>query len=219
MTTAREQALALHDRYQNHFAGVRANTHLSAEGKLQHLAPAYLEYRDQLAKIASDDAWRKQQRQTELTRTAFGVPKDPIQAMSYRDALGRADQIDDPSIAKYKIADAIETGDTLMAQALAKTATDKGWHDAVQTYLDAVPTAAQAVTQLSELQAHLNDPQQIFSDSAHFMPQRPAELERVHDSQLVAIANPDAPDAREQAGSDFQAAMLGALTHPAPAGL
>lgn len=218
MTTAREQALALHERYQKHFAGISGNAHLSPEGKVQQLAPAYADYRDQLAKLASDDAWRKQQRQTELTRTAFGVPKDPIQAMSYRDALARADLIDDPRIAKHKIADALETGDTLMAQALAKTATDKGWPDTVQTYLDAVPSAAQAVTQLSELQAHLGDLQQHLQDSAHFTPQRPAELAQVHDNQIDAIAHPDAPSAHEQAATDFAAAIQGGLTHPAPSG-
>ncbi|WP_375481232.1 hypothetical protein [uncultured Jatrophihabitans sp.] len=216
MTSAREQAQALHERFQGQFAQISADGRLSQQGKVERMAPVYLEYRDALAKVSGDDAWRKQQRVKELTRTAFGVPSDPIQAMSYRDALSRAEGIDDPAVAKYKLASALETGDTLMAQAFAKVASDNGWSEPLRDYMAAVPSTGQALTQLGELQANLNDPQQRFMDVAHFSPSRPAELDRVSDPELQAIVAPDGPTAQEQAATDFSAWVQKSLSNPEP---
>ena len=137
--------------------------------------------------------------------------------MSYRDALGRAEQIDDPSVATYKLQDALETGDVLMAKAIAKKATDSGWLDTLDTYTAATPQARAALSELTELQAYENSPQRMFMDAAHFQPHVPTELTGMHDYQIERIANPDLPDAFDAGAADFAAAIQGALSpqHPA----
>ena len=132
-------------------------------------------------------------RVSELTRTAFGVPSDPIAAMSYRDALGRAEQIDNPQIAAMKLTQSIETGDTLMAQALARHASESGWNSVLEQYTAATPSAGRALTQLAEIQRDQSSVQNIFMDAAHFMVQKPAELSKLQDYQIEALATETQP--------------------------
>jgi hypothetical protein len=216
VTTPREQALALHEQYGAHFDRIRGNTALSDEGKRQQLAPAYVDYRNKLNQIAENATATTARRKTDLIRSAFGIPTDPIAAMSYRDALGRADEIDDPSVATYKLHDALETGDVLMAKAIAKKAADTGWADTLDVYTAATPQAGAALTALSQLQAYENSPQRMFMDAAHFQPQPPPELAGMQDWQIDSLANPDGPDAHEASVADFAAALQGVLATQQP---
>ena len=104
---------------------IRKNPDLSDVAKRKQIAAAYTETQRRLAahKASSDAA--AADRVTRLTRTAFGAPSDPVQAMSYRQAQQIAEGITDPTTAHAKLTAAMAEGDNLMAQALARHATDR----------------------------------------------------------------------------------------------
>lgn len=185
---AHAKADALHTRHHADVERIRANTRLSDVGKMQAIAGSYAAYRDGLAAMQADKQANTQRRAGQLTRSAFGVPTDPIQAMSYRDALARAEQIDSGQMAAWKLGEALETGDTLMAQAIARHGSQQGWNDVVNTYTAARPDVGTALGELSQIQTQQGDMQAKFFDAAYFSPQRPAELNKLDDYKIDELA-------------------------------
>lgn len=191
MTGPHDRALEIHNRYRSTFDSISNNSDLSDDGKIRRLAPAYVAYRDELARLQSDTQAATAHRVQSLSRAAFGVPTDPIAAMSYRDALGRAEQIDDPRVAEMKLRQALETGDDLMAQAVARHASESGWNDVLDSYLSVKPAAGQAMQELQQIQAQEANLQAKFMSAAHYMPSKPSELSRMQEHQIEALASTD----------------------------
>lgn len=187
MATPREQAVQLHEQFNSRAASIRSDAQLSDQGKVERLAAVFVPYRDALSKIATDSQAAQEQRRVSLVRTAFGVPTDPIQAMSYRDAQGRAEQITDPNIAAAKLTQAVETGDELFAKALGQRANEMGWLPVLQQYMAASPAAGRSLEELSQMQTGVAN---SIVDAFHYAPQKPPELSRYSDYELDAMVNP-----------------------------
>lgn len=182
-------AAQIHDAATKGYDRIRNDATLSPAGKQAQMAPVYRRAAQQLADLDAKSQAQVKARKTELTRAAFGVPSDPIAAMSYRDAIGRAEQIDQPRAAADRLNRALDTGDNLMAQAIAQHAAEQGWHDVLGAYTAAKPTAGDALTKLGQLQSQQQDLGNQLQRAAYFRVPKPTELDRMHDWQIESLAN------------------------------
>ncbi len=180
---AHEQAMVITDAHAAAVEKIRANRTLSHEGRQVAMAPVYARAKSQLGDLQAQTEADQAARVVTLHRQAFGVPADPIAAMSYRDAQGRAAAIDDPNMADHLMQRALLTGDELMAKALAQHAADRGWPAVLNRYLDVHPEAAAALTELANTGGLRS-----FVDVAHYFLPKPIELAAMQDHQIAALA-------------------------------
>lgn len=171
-----------------HYKRVHADENLSREGKIRALAPVYVKAKHQLAAIDVQSQQRREARRVELTRSLFGTPNDPAGVLSFRDAQARAEGIEDPVIAEYRLRRAIDGGDQMMARALAQHGAEMGWNTVVDTYTTLVPSAGETLQQLAEIQEQQNSPVHGLARAPYFSLPKPSELDGLQDFQIESIA-------------------------------
>lgn len=185
MSTAHDKALAVREDAEKKFDQIRADATLSRLGRQRAMAPILLDVRRQIEHIAWQSKVYREQRVQELQRSAFGVAgKDPMSVLSHRDAVDRATAIADPGHALKLLERALADGDTDMARAIARNATEMGWPVVLDTYTTAVPEAGQAIAELSSLNYTVDH---ALQDGAYFRVDPPEELERHDDHDLQQI--------------------------------
>lgn len=175
-------ALAINEAHTAAIDKVRANNALSPAGKAAALAPHYLRARADMAKLQEQTAAATAKHVQSLHKAAFGAPTGAVEGMSYRDALGRADAIDDPAMAAHLMERAQRGGDALMARALGQRAADMGWSVVLAKYVDANPAAGAALTELAARSAGAM--MQQLADAAHFHVAKPSELAGLQDHEI-----------------------------------
>lgn len=163
-------------------AKVRANGTLSPAGKAAAMAPHYLRAKADMAALQAQTATDTAAHVAKLHRAAFGAPAGVVEAMSFRDAVGRADAIDDPTLANHLLQRAMRSGDELQARALAQRAHEMGWSVVLSHYLDVHPDAAAA---LNEIAARSTGAlMQNLSDAGHYFVPMPNELAHLQDHEI-----------------------------------
>jgi hypothetical protein len=165
---------------------IRKDNRLSDAGKAARIAPVYVSTKQKLADLAAQHQADRQARVRTLQRQVFGdVSGDPVAAMSRRDAVGRAAEINDPGTAQRAMQQALSIGDTALAQALAQHAASMGWSGALDEYLNEFPNARGA---LEELHSLAPSPNRAMLDAAATYHPRPPELARMSDTQIEQLA-------------------------------
>lgn len=177
---------------------IRKDVTLSDDGRRRQLAKVTLATRQQLddlkAKFNAD-------REGNLDRAAkrlFGPPvsysspeANAALKASYRDAIARADAIQDRTEAERIFRLAGDTGDEVMMRALAATAVRRGWRDIVGAYGQTDPHWLQDLGELEELEAEANrGPTTKMAESMGFSFAAPSEL---HGVDVDRAARDDTP--------------------------
>ena len=148
--SAEEQAAAVRQQFDSTAARIRASSSLTRDGKLQQLARAHAAAKEALAQLQQDaQAQAVADRQT-WSRQAFAVDAaGPHSAVSARDAFARAATVTDPADAAKLLRQAEQSGDEVLARAVAHHAHDNAWDDVVTTYAANRPAAAGAIGNLA----------------------------------------------------------------------
>lgn len=179
-----QRALDIAATHDAAIAKVRADSSLSPDGRAAAMAPHYLRAKTDMAKLQEQTAQDTAQHVARLHRQAFGAPNGAVESMSYRDAVGRADAVNDPSLAAHLMERAMRMGDELQARALAQRASEMGWHRVLSTYTDTHPDAAAALTELAARSTGAM--MQGLADAGHYYVPKPNELAHLQDHEISA---------------------------------
>ena len=170
---------------------IRRNDHLSEGGKRVRIAQAYVDAKDAMTAALGDLEFGVAQQRRALELAAFSPQSGSLtttqkvaQDASYRDALSRADQLQDQDEATALLQRAGRTGDDLLAQAVAVIAAERMWPSVLDTYAAEHPSHADAVGQLIDLNRTERDPNWQVSRSMHVSLSRPDELAGIPDHDL-----------------------------------
>lgn len=185
--TAAQAVTAAHD---DAVAKVRADTSLSAAGRAARLAPIHTRAKQQLAELQATAAADTAAHVTRLHRQAFGAPRDPVESLNYRDAQSRAEAINDPSVADWSMAKAIQYGDGLLARAIAARSHDMGWSGPLTRYTAVNPDAGHALNELAVRAA--GKITETMADTANYWLPAPDELAHLQPHQIDALAEQQA---------------------------
>lgn len=187
----------------------RSNGALTTEGRERALAVAYMH-----AKTAMDDLVQSWQGTSEATASVlakdlFGaVDVRGADAISLRDAGDRASQVETPEAALALLDRANNTGDEVLARAVAEHAwlqrsTFFGgpWRAVVDAY---AVTRKDVAVKLAELDAaSTDDIRANLTAGFMFILAKPAELDRHSDYRIQMIAETDLPVASRQTQADL----------------
>ncbi|MCZ4077822.1 hypothetical protein O1W68_07715 [Rhodococcus sp. H36-A4] len=138
------QAVAgIRDDYQARLSEIDASTSLTKEGRDIEAATLYLEAQQQMAKHEATYQAAVDTGRTTSARRLFGpTAADPATIMSHRDALQRADQLDNPEAATTALDRARFSNDESMIRAITLRAAHKNWDDVLTDVERAAPGTA-----------------------------------------------------------------------------
>jgi phage tail sheath gpL-like len=192
--TIRAQAASAYDQF-------RGNSDLSGTAILKGIARAYVGAKQQLDALQGQTTAQAATDLDKLISAAFGIDDlvggDPVNraavSMSYRDALDRAAATETPQGLRALFEQANETGDDLLARAVARTAWAQGIYGAgdvggeiLALYKAKRPRAAEALDTL----AQTSQIKQSALDLLAFALPLPDELRQYrHDYVIEQLAN------------------------------
>lgn len=193
---AAERAEGIRQDAERAYSSIRSMGELTPAAIRSRIAAAYLNAKAQMdaAQAAATGNYEKS-RQTALT-AAFGINDIATSAtdragvsMSYRDAQDRADQLETDTDAARLLGRANDTGDELLARAIAQRAWNMngqlggaGWGDVLDTFTATRPRAAAAIANLINLQSR--NSVSLFA----WMIAKPPEIANLSDYQIPAVA-------------------------------
>lgn len=196
-TPQQQKANKLRGEYQRLTDDIRNNRTLSEIGKRKELAILYLDYKPRMEALEAEETNIKQTRATTLRRDLFGLSgfADPNAAISYRDAMDRAANIQDEDAAMTLLNRAELSGDTSLAKAVAARAFEAGWNRVINGYADANPSSEAKFNELIDLESYGKGSAgfaQILGQAMAYSVDKPNELSGyTTDSQITALANSD----------------------------
>ncbi len=170
---------------------IRGDATLSVPGKQAGVGKVYLAAKAKMTDLESVATGQSETNRQRLMTTAFGIPNDPASAMSYRDACDRADAIQSPSQALELYNRADDTGDRLLAQAIARRAhdvsnhgmfgsADPSWGAILESYCRTRPGAGKAIADLNTLSTSRLSPANMWA----FVLPAPPEVAGFTDFQI-----------------------------------
>lgn len=191
MTTyPRDKMAAIQARLTNRTEEIRNSRRYSDQGKRTELAKLVREARTQRDELKKTYIAERETRRETLQRILFGIPGEATaeQLMIMRDSRDRAMKLKGPDDAATHLSLALQAGDRYLAQAIAMVATDKGWHEVIDTYADRAPAGTRA--SLEELADIHTGPRTSSVDNIVFRLREPEELRSFKsDSDLERLAN------------------------------
>lgn len=146
----REQIIAA---YNTKLARIEGSRSYSDHAKRVMSAKAYKEAQAAVEELAATETQQLRDRRAGLQRHMFGHAdsSDPTTLLARRGAVDRANELDDPRTAQAALQNALEQGDGILAQAIAKRANEWGWTDVLNTYADARPHFRRAAEEFNTL--------------------------------------------------------------------
>lgn len=172
--------------YEKQLEAIRADKTLSFWGKRSKIKALYEETERQIAKLRAEHEAELQRERRELQRRAFGAyhPHTATEAEirqideSYRHALDRAEQAENPTEALALLRRADLAGDEVLARAVGLVAAERGWNNVLDAVTAQGAVYADAVQELRQHMEH-DSPQAKFQRRMAFTaPSRPPELDR-----------------------------------------
>lgn len=199
MTDLTKQAEALRATFAQNVERHRGDRDASDEAKRRRIARAWHEQRTALEGLIAQADEQRTARVRELHRRLFAAPGE---AASYRDAIDRAEAIEQPDVALERFRRAAQMGDAELVRAFALVATERGWHEVVNAYTDEYPTSRADLEEMWTLR-RADDARSLLARAIAFAPApKPAEIASLGDYDIAALAEADqntsAPTASEQ---------------------
>ncbi|MET8947433.1 hypothetical protein ABZX30_28790 [Streptomyces sp. NPDC004542] len=132
---------------------IQASRSYSDHAKRVLAAKAYKEAQQAVEQLAAAETQQIRDRRAGLQRHMFGHAdsSDPNTLLARRGATDRANELDDPRTAQTALQNALEQGDGILAQAIAKRANEWGWSDVLNAYADARPHFRRSVEEFNAL--------------------------------------------------------------------
>jgi hypothetical protein len=117
---------------------IRNNSKYSESGRAQEIAKTLLAHRRQAEGLRSNFSTNNEDVRRNLTAKLFGIPAnpDPATILVYRDAEDRAAKLTNSDEAETMLIRATETGDRLLARAIAGYAHTKKWPNVTEKYAE-----------------------------------------------------------------------------------
>lgn len=169
--------------YRSTVQAIRLDQSLSDQGKREKFADAYRTAKTGLDSLKQGHAADIEKQQQELRKAAFGLSY-PLNAtegdkelirMSYRDAMGRVNAISTADDALKTLQEAQVIGDKQMVKAVAQAAYNKGWNAVLNEYATISPGSADAMRDLTRLEADQQDAMGRFGTGMMFSVDAPPE--------------------------------------------
>lgn len=194
----RDTALAIATQLDADCNRIRSMTELTDVARRQRLAVAYMASRSAMTALEAKSNGDYQATWQAAMTAAFGVAdlastpaEQTMVSMSYRESLDRTETLDDYLEGARLMQRAADTGDELLARAVAKRAWDQGgqlggpaWGDVLNTFLATRPKASAAVATLTQLQAGGANLRNAFA----FVLPIPVELGAMPEYAISALA-------------------------------
>ncbi len=181
MTQPRERAHYFQARYAQDVKDIRADSHLSGEGKRRALAQAYLRTREELQQLQKKESEAVAKRRRELERSLFGLSagRGDAAMLSLRDAQQRAAGLKAPAQALTLLATAERSGDDILARAVAAHAWDRGWTRVLDAYAAERPGVLEKFHELDSLDGGQGVDSRLVTEMAFRLPV-PPDLRGAH---------------------------------------
>lgn len=165
-------------------AEIRKNDSLTEKGKAQALAFTWKTSNDAINSLAKAERDEQIRRYNSIEQQLFGATKvTGADAEAARNATAIADSLSGPNAALAALDDAARNGDATLARAVAYKSWQNGWNNVIDQYTDSTPSVRDRLTELSDLQDHLNSTT-VFSNGVR----KPAELNKVPLAELDQYA-------------------------------
>lgn len=136
MDAHRAKAEQIRQRADDQIARITARTDLTVDAKRSAAAKVYKPAAEQIQQMLDQHVAKVKAHKEDLARKAFGSDRaaDPATAMARRQARQQAATVEDARQAAEMIRNAQFDGDKELARAVAATAFERGWHDAVDVW-------------------------------------------------------------------------------------
>ncbi|MGW0750385.1 hypothetical protein [Streptomyces sp. NPDC002587] len=168
----------------------------SVRAKQTMIARAYIEARDALDQLKTDEVARISRQRQQLDRKLFGTngfSPDPNAVIARRDANDRAAKLETPAEAQHALRRAEREGDRIMAKAIAAKAADysgdPSWAQLLHTYVADKPEEAATLQAMQELPDTSDGMWQMRAAIEYSVPTPSALGDSVHPYQVAAIAS------------------------------
>lgn len=178
-TAEGQRAIQIHDEYKTRLDWIRANKHLTHEGKREQITEVYREAKAELETLRAQAQEKRTKKVASLRRGLFGVSgtADPQRAISYRDAQDRVSKLElgDQDKALKLLDQAEMSGDEVMTKALVQRALELKWDKVANTYIDSHPYYG---SKLEELWSAQESPlsEALLTNTATFYISQPSEV-------------------------------------------
>ncbi|WP_436785783.1 hypothetical protein [Yinghuangia sp. YIM S10712] len=186
--------------YRRHLDSIRGARNVHPDAKKVEVARAYHQ-----ARTALDRARKEQQAQDEkiwpdLERRLFGydtgyaAPAErAATVIAARDAYDRAANLGSSKDAAQLLARAEQTGDELLARAVAQRANDRSWNEVLGDYLSRRPEATRIYNQMCEIYQRRTSLNGNIKTGMDHALHRPEELTGLSDTDIAALAGDVTP--------------------------
>jgi len=199
--SSREQIARIQKRYHAHLERIRQDRRLSQTGKNRAVAKLYLDTKRQADTLRAEGERGYRTRVTELERALFGIgaTRDPLAAISYRDAQSTAAELNTPGKADAVMRRALRSGDTLLAKAVfahcfdqieADKLREDEWGKLVNAYLAEHEDVRASALELGQLR-DANGKRARFEEAVSYGIIRPGEVEGYSDATLAEWVQQD----------------------------
>ena len=156
-TPNRQKIVALRAAYNAALADIRGDASLSELGKTQMIARAWTNTRAEIARLSQLDFDAQVKRYNDVERQVFGpAATSGADAVSFRDAVDRADRLENPDAALKALGNAELSGDQVLAKAVVMRAWQADWSTVVDQYAVNHPTVTDKLAELSALRQSLD---------------------------------------------------------------
>lgn len=193
-----EQADRIRQNAETAYGQIRSNGDLTVDAIRARLAAVYLDAKTRMDSLHAEATDGYQASWQKALIAAFGTSDLASTAadraalsLSYRDAQDRAAALDSDRAAADLLSRANDTGDELLARAVAQRAWEMGgqlggvgWGDVLDTFTSTRPRAAAAIATLVNLQGSGRNASSLFA----WMIATPSELAGMSDYQISALA-------------------------------
>lgn len=195
-TPGQARADEIHGYYKQGLQQIRGRRNMHPERKRVEIAELYATTRDALRKVQRDQVQADRETFAKLERKLWGY--DDVRATSpgpgadtaIRDAQDRAAQLRKAGDAARALQQAEQTGDHILARAIAKRAHDHDWNDVVADYLSTRPTAADTYRQAGEIHQRQHTPNGVLGLQQLAAFAKPDELRGLDDKAIQAMTDP-----------------------------
>lgn len=198
-STQQEQAAAVKDRLAGELEALRASAgfqDLNTGAQQRRVAVLYVQAKDRLAELRQAEDAELAAHRHSIERQLFGLPAgaDMTAIISFRNAMDRAERIENPYEASTLIERAYLSGDDVLAAAVLSRSLTAGWPAVADHYADRYPAKAELIAQRAAIDGASGSPTALRDglarEGSYYLPV-PPEVARVADIAALAASTTD----------------------------
>lgn len=185
-----KQAMDIKKESRQRYESIRNDPTLSPEGQRRELAKVWWRTKQQLTQLEGSELNERKRRRESLRKELFGssTPLAGADVISVRDAADRTSRIGSQDEAMRLLDSARTSGDTVLAQAIARRAFSQQWVGALEHWADGDAQVEGKVNELYELESAGGNSTrgiaELLSHGMAFGDDKPSELQGLPDSSL-----------------------------------